>query len=409
MKSIENISTLYADLVIETGVGLYKGQSLLIKTGPAHYWFAQKLAESAYAKGALHVKIDTDDYRLLKARLAAQSDEEITNVPDYSTAIDYEMMAKDWAYVRIDNTADRFYLSDCDADKLSSYRGALSKAGHVYMQSRMRHEHPWCVICVPDEVWATDVLGKTASVAQLWDLLVPILKLDQKDPSQAWKDHSNALATRGTTLDTMQIKNLHFTSAKTDFTVGFTPQSRWMGGGDPLPNGSWFLANIPTEEIFTTPDRLSASGYVETTRPVSVMGSQCEGIRLEFDEGKVISCTAQKGQEVMDRFLTIDEGARYLGEVALVDETSPIAQSKQIFHSILYDENASCHLALGAGYPSCLAHAQQLNTPEKLLQARCNQSLVHTDFMIGSLDMRIEATTYEDKKVIIMDKGRFTL
>ena len=169
------------------------------------------------------------------------------------------------------------------------------------------------------------------------------------------------------------------------------------------------MANIPTEEIFTTPHRLSAEGYVVTTRPVSVMDSRVEHVRLEFKEGKVVACTAERGQDVMDRFLAVDEGARYLGEVALVGEDSPIARSNCIFNSILYDENASCHLALGAGYPSCLANAHELSTEEKLLEAGCNRSLVHTDFMVGSADMDIDAKTVDGEVIAIMRKGMFVI
>ncbi|MFA5569880.1 MAG: aminopeptidase [Sphaerochaetaceae bacterium] len=409
MKSIEQLNKEYAKLVIETGINLYKGQSLLIKTGPAHYEFAQLLALTAYERGAQFVKIDIDDFELIKSRLENQDEKALQEVPDFSKTIDYEMMVKDWAYIRIDNTEDRHFLEDADPQKLSTYRSSLSISGRLYQQSRMRHEHPWCVICAPGPVWAQQILGEDATVEQLWSLLAPILKLDAQDPSQAWQDHSDVLTQRGELLDTLQIKELHFSSSKTDLRIGFTSQSRWKGGGDPLPSGRWFMPNLPTEEVFTTPDRLQAEGYVETTRPVSVMGSVCEGVRLTFTKGKVTSVRATKGQEVMEKFLSIDEGSSYLGEVALVDEQSPISQSKKIFHSILYDENASCHIALGAGYPSCLAHAETLTSSEKLLEAGCNQSLNHTDFMIGSDDMDIVATTYDNKEVPIMRKGSFAM
>jgi aminopeptidase len=180
-----------------------------------------------------------------------------------------------------------------------------------------------------------------------------------------------------------------------------------LGGGDPLPNGNWFLPNIPTEEVFTTPDFTTANGFVATTRPVSVMDSLVEDVVLTFAHGKVVACTARVGQQIMDRFLQMDAGASLLGEVALVDEDSPIALSGKIFGSILFDENASCHLALGAGYPSCLRDSVKLTSEKHLREAGCNTSLVHTDFMIGSEDMRITAKTRDGRFVTIMENGRF--
>lgn len=407
MKDIKTMERAYAELIVKSGVALYPGQCLQIKTGPENYSFAQQVAIAAYEFGALLVQIEIDDLRLVRKRTDSQSIEQLSQVPDFAKNIDYEMMVKDWAYIRIDNTEDRHWLADADSDKLGAYKAGKANSGRLYQLSRMRHEHPWCVVCAPGPQWAKQILGEDATVEDLWELMAPILRLDTPDPITAWQEHAETLLARGKYLDSLEIRSLHFKSSKTDLTIGFTEQHRWMGGGDPLPNGGFFLANIPTEEVFSTPDRLTANGRVVTTRPVSVMDSLVEDVVLEFKDGKVVSCTAKKGQSIMDRFLDTDEGARYLGEVALVDEESPIAKAKHVFHSILFDENASCHLALGAGYPSCLANYETLNSDEKLLGAGCNRSLVHTDFMVGSPDMDIVATTRENKKVQIMRQGRF--
>jgi aminopeptidase len=244
-------------------------------------------------------------------------------------------------------------------------------------------------------------------VEDLWQLLTPILKLDAEDPAQAWQEHSDNLVKRGNWLNSLNIASLTFKSPKTDLTIGFRKEHLWLGGGDPLPNGTWFLPNIPTEEVFTTPDLATAHGYVATTKPVSVMDSLVEDVLLTFEKGKVVSCKARVGQEIMDRFLGMDAGASFLGEVALVDEDSPIALSGRTFGSILYDENASCHLALGAGYPSCIAESEKLSSESQLQAAGCNTSMVHTDFMVGSADMKITATTRDGETVVIMENGRF--
>jgi aminopeptidase len=409
MKSYQHFAEKYAQLVVQSGVALRKGQSLFIKTGIGTYEFARMVAKQAYKGGALQVLIDIDDPQLTKTRIDCQSESELQEIPDFQKMIDYEMMVKDWAFVRIDNTEDRTWLSDADPSKLSAMRSAASRNSRLYRQSRMRHEHPWCVICAPGPVWARNVLGEKATEEELWDILIPILRLDTDDPNQAWTNHSNTLMKRCSKLNDLHIKTLHFTGDKTDLTIGFRQAHRWFGGGDPLPNGTWFLPNIPTEEVFTVPDLSAVDGHVHTTRPVSVLDSLVEDVALEFSHGLVTRCTARIGQELMERFLSIDDGARRLGEVALVDESSPLARSKRVFGSILYDENASCHLALGAGYPSCLTNGSSLTTDAQLHEAGCNTSLVHTDFMVGSHQTNVTAITRDNIEVPIMVQGRFVI
>lgn len=408
MKSIRQMVKEYADLVVSSGVALYAGQSLLIRTPLESYWFAQALAERAYEKGAALVKIELDDLHLLKKRLEHQEERHLSDLPYYQKVVDYEMIVKDWAYIRIDNTENRHQLVGADANKLALYKSALSRAGKLLSAKRMRHEIPWCVICVPGEVWAKDVLGKEGTVEELWNIVGPILKLDHANPIEAWEKQSNLLKERSAKLDALNIRALNFKSKTANLRVGLPEAHLWVGGGDTLPSGRHFLPNIPTEEIFTTPDYLDVNGMVTTTRPVSVLDTIVEGVTLTFKEGRVVDCHAEVGQEVMNRFLEIDKGARYLGEVALVDESSPIAKSKRVFGSILYDENASCHLALGAGYPSTLKGSEALTNEELLNRAGCNTSAVHTDFMVGSADLTITAET-PTGEVAIMEGGLFVI
>lgn len=407
MKKIDQLIRDYARLVVENGVCLYAGQCLKIKTGYDTYWFAQAIAQYAYEKGAQFVHIAIDDLQLVRKRIETQTEQMLAVVPDYLKQADYEMLAKDWAYVRIDNTEDRHWLSDAPPERLGAYKTAVIESSKIYSQSLMRHEHPWCVVCAPGNRWAKTVVGEGAVQDDLWPVLAPILRLDTDDPCRAWREHAALLNKRCEYLTALQIDSLQFTSEHTNFTIGFRKEHRWAGGGDLLPNGNVFLPNIPTEEVFTTPDRLTANGQVTTTRPFSVMDAWVEDATFIFKDGKVTSYTARVGQDLLDRFFAIDEGASYIGEVALVDEASPIAQTKKVFSSILYDENASCHLALGSGYPSCLTNAKELYNEQLLLQAGCNSSLVHMDFMIGSDDMDISATTRAGNHVPIMRAGRF--
>jgi len=408
VKSIEQMAFDYAQLVIGAGVALYEGQSLLIVAPVESYWFAQLLAEVAYDKGAQLVKIELDDLRLLKRRTERQNEAMLSELPDYTKAIDYEMIVKDWAYIRIDNTESRYQLKGADATKLAAYKRARSQASRHLNDARMRHEHPWCVICVPGEVWAKEVLGQEGTVEELWHLLAPILKLDQKDPIVAWQNQAALLKARSAKLDSLGITSVHFKSKTADLTVGLAASHKWVGGGDKLPSGVPFLPNIPTEEVFTTPDYLKTSGSIITTRATSLLDTMVSKVKLTFDNGKVVACDAGRDQAIMERFLAIDEGASYLGEIALVDESSPIARSGKVFGSILYDENASCHLALGAGYPSALKNSQELTSEKLLNRAGCNTSRVHSDFMVGSDDLVITAETYRGS-VTIMADGHFVI
>ncbi|NCB03155.1 MAG: aminopeptidase, partial [Spirochaetia bacterium] len=209
---------------------------------------------------------------------------------------------------------------------------------------------------------------------------------------------------RAKTLNALNLRSLHLKSAITDVSIGLSEYHSFEGGGETTTKGHPFYPNIPTEEVFTTPIKDSVNGLITTTKPVSLLDSLVENVRLVFNNGKVVEARAEVGNDVLQQYLEIDEGARYIGEIALVDQRSPISQANTIFHSILYDENASCHFALGAGYPTCLNLPQGLSLEE----AGCNQSLVHTDFMFGSDDMSVIGIDRENKEHVIMKEGKFT-
>ncbi len=397
----------YADLIIRKGINLQAGKSVVIMTGPGTYYFARALSKSAYRHGASYVQVLLDDLDVLASRLQYQNDEQVTFNPAFLKALDYEFCAETWSYIRIDSTEERLDHAPLDSNKNQLYGTAKRKFSAARTYKLMRHQLPWCVCIAPGPLWAKQVLGETATTEDLFEQLKPILLLDKDDPIQAWEDKKNLLAKRRAYLNSLGIDTLHFVSSKTDFTVGLTEAARFTGGSETVPEGFEFFANLPTEEIFTTPDRLRAEGYVTTTRPVSVLNTDTKEVRFIFHEGKVVDYDAAEGKEALDRFFSIDEGTRRLGEVALVDETSPIAQSNLVFNSILLDENASCHIALGEGYPTALENGLHLATEEQLHAARCNTSLMHVDFMIGSQDMRITAHTRDGRSIELMQNGVF--
>ena len=398
----------YADLVIRKGIHLKKNKNVVIMTGPGTYYLARALSKSAYRHGALYVQVLLDDLDVLATRLDNQDEQALKFSPSFIRSLDYEMCAEGWSYIRIDSTEERLDHAPLDKEKNQVYGTAKREFSSTRMKKTMRHELPWCVVCAPGPRWARQVLGEHATTNDLLNVLIPILRLDKEDPFTAWDQHGQLLKQRRDRMNDLHIDSLHYKSPVTDFTIGFTEQSRFLGGSETLPDGTPFFPTLPTEEIFTTPDRMRANGYITTTRPVSVLNSRTEEVRLLFKDGKVVDYSAKVGKEVMDAFFAIDEGTKRIGECALVDESSPIAQSGLVFDSILLDENASCHIALGDGYPSCLTNGAQLTTEESLNKAGCNTSLMHVDFMVGSKDMSITARTREGMDIQIMQKGLFT-
>lgn len=398
-----------ADLIIRRGVNLQRGEKLLIQCGAESYYYARIMAEKAYEAGAGYVQIFISDTHIDAARTRYQSDEELSFVPSFLKEFYSEAKREKWCRVRIDSGEERIGLPEFDSSRMQLLSGSLRSAQKEMSEEFMRDRQAWCVTCVPGPKWAEKVLGKGRSEEELTAVLAKILKTDRDDYLEAWDEFARASEQRKNALNALKIKRLHYKSSVTDLYIGLRENAHYEGAVSLLPDGRIFFPNLPTEEIFTTPDMYMTEGYVTTTRPVTVMGKVTEKVRLEFKEGKVVSCSAQKGQEVMDAYLAIDEGCRRLGEAALVSVDSPISESGLVFDSILIDENASCHIALGAGYPNCLDGSAALTSDEELHGMGINTSLMHTDFMIGSEDLDIEAECYDGRSVAIMKNGRFTI
>ncbi|MDA3809078.1 MAG: aminopeptidase [Spirochaetaceae bacterium] len=400
---------IYAKAVITSGINLRKGQCLSIVSGAENYMFARILAQEAYKSGAKFVKIEMIDNHLLLSRLENQDGEDLDYFPNYRINFGQEMLVDDWAHIRIDNTEEISVMKSADSEKLNRLRSQTQKRLQFVSKSLMKDEHPWCVIAIPGPKWAKSVLGEEATEEDLWRILKPILRLDREDPIAAWDEHNRSLHKRCTEYNHLKFDRIRFQSEGTDLTVGLSERSRWSGGPTSLPSGRLFNPNIPSEEIFTTPDWRRTEGRVKITRPVKVLEKQVIGAEFIFEKGKVVNFRADEGAESLKEYLETDDGAAYLGEVALVQNDSPISNSGKIFNSILFDENASCHIALGAGYPTCFSGYQELDSSEKLKEAGCNDSLVHTDFMLGAPDTTLTAYTQDGRELVIMKEGNFVL
>jgi aminopeptidase len=397
----------YARIIVRVGVALKAGQNLLIVCNEGNQDLARAVGVAAYRAGAGYVETRIEDNHLTRARIEHQEGGQLEYVPAWVIGQDYEMLSEDWARVRIDSTEQMDILESVDSEKLGALTRASRRVHRTYMRAMMRHAHAWCVVCSPGPEWARKVLGPEGTTQQLWEVLKPILRLDETDPAAAWRRDGDTLLERGRRLTAMGLDRLRFVDDGTDLTVGLMTTCQWVGGPEILADGRWTMPNIPTEEVFTSPDWRRTEGKVRCTRPVKVMETLVAGAWFRFQEGRVVDAGADTGSDVLEAFLSTDEQARYLGEIALVDIQSPVARSGLTFSSILYDENASCHFALGSGYPGCLTNASSLNGDKALMEAGCNVSLAHTDFMISSPGTRVVGIGRDGREIPIMESGRF--
>jgi aminopeptidase len=409
----EEIVKKYCELILKVGVNLYKGQCLAISCGTGNMDFGLKLSETAYELGAKFVELIAYSNRLKKSRVENNTDEkDLEYIPNFPVVRNFEMISSDWAYVRIDNLEEIDELKNINAEKF----GIMSKK-ELEVNSPMSaavsgSKIPWCIVAAPGPLWAAKVMNEKPSgntTEKFTDMLIKVLRLDKSDPVTEWKSLGEKLISRSKVLTGMNLDKLIFTGPGTDLEIGLNKGSFWLGGPAKAANGRAFLPNIPTEEVFITPDFNRTNGKVKVTKPVKVLENSLTGIWFEFKDGKVIDFGSDDCRDILEKFLNTDEGARYLGEVALVDKSSGVHRSGHIFNSILYDENAACHIALGRGFPSCFPNKDELITPEELKKNGCNYSLVHTDFMIGSEVINVTGVTLDGKKVEIIKDGEFKI
>ena len=300
-------------------------------------------------------------------------------------------------------------LAGQDANKISRANRALSTAYQPALEKITGFDINWTLLAYASPAWAKTVfpkLSEKAAVAKLWDSIFAATRVDTEDPIANWKSHNKDLAKRTKWLNARNFASLHFTGPGTDLTVGLADDHEWCGGAATAKNGVTCNANIPTEEVFTTPHKARVEGHVTATKPLSYMGTLIEDIAVRFEKGRIVEAKARTGANVLNKVLETDEGARRLGEVALVPYSSPISKSGLLFYNTLYDENASCHIALGQAYAKCFKNGTSMT--EKELSARgANRSLIHIDWMIGSNKVDIDGINKAGKAEPVMRAGEW--
>ena len=417
----------YAQLLIRLGVNLQPGQSLDIRTEPIHRDFALLLAAAAYDAGAKYVAIEYNDMRLQSIRVRSNAPDELEHLPAYVEAIALERREDRWAAISLVGEEDPGLPAQLDPNKLRILQTAEYGATMPWRTSMMQMKQQWNVAAMPTPAWAQKVfpdLSAEVALSRFWKEIRRIIRLDADDPLSAWQSHLANLAAARTTLQSKQVRALHFFDPEpgpdgkpsTDLTIGLTDRPHWAGGNSGLGTKAdqesgdsavpVFLPNIPTEELFTTPHRLRVDGWTRTSRPSFPFRREVADTWFRFEDGKVVEFSAREDQETYEQFFAVD-GTRYLGEVALVDVSSPIFQSGLTYYNTLFDENAACHVAFGKAYPIGLEGGSDMSE-EELLEAGVNNSDLHLDVMIGTATLDVTGHLSDGSELEIMREGRYS-
>ena len=394
----------YAKLIVRKGVNVQKGQEVIIHADLDQPEFVMMVVDEAYKAKARKVIVEWDYQPLAKIHVRHKSVKVLGEVTEWQKA-KYQHMVDVMPCVIHIISEDPDGLKGMNMDKVAKARKLSFPIIKPY-KDQMEGVQQWCIAAVPGAAWAKKVfpgLSKHQAMEKLWEVILSTSRVDE-DPLKAWDQHNADLKARCDHLNSLKIASLHYTADNgTDLTVGMIPEAVFCGGAEASKQNIVFNPNIPSEECFISPMRGKAEGIVYSTMPLSYQGQIIDKFWIRFEGGKAVDSGAEQGAELLKTMLSMDEGAAYLGECALVPQKSPIAESGILFYNTLFDENASCHLAMGMGYADTIADHHN-KTLEECRELGINDSMIHEDFMIGCDSMNIDATT-EDGKVVPIFRG----
>ncbi|NLC34159.1 MAG: aminopeptidase [Erysipelothrix sp.] len=401
-----------ADLAVSVGINVKVGQPVVITASVEAAPFVRMCIEAAYEHGAKYVHVLWHDDLSSRLTFLNADIKEFESIPDYRVAqYDYFIDEKVARLNIIDDVPGVF--SGVDGDKMAAQAKAAGKAFKRYRDYTMANHGQWTIVAVPSPGWAQLVFPNEetqVAIDKMWEAILSASRVTlDNDPVADWKAHNEGLSLRNEKLNEYNFKALHFENGlNTDLVVGLADDHRWAGGAEIAGNGQVFNPNIPTEENFSMPHRDRVDGTVYSTKPLDYQGVLIEDFFLEFKDGKVINHGAKVNEEKLTQLLDTDEGSRHIGEVALISHDSPIQNSGILFYNTLFDENASCHLALGAAYPMNINGGTTMSEDE-LKTHGYNSSINHVDFMFGSADMKITGIHHDDREVVIFENGNFII
>ncbi len=413
-KKHQEMLQKYADAIIKVGLNLRAGQRLIITYGPTRgvlHQFAplvREIARAAYAAGARFVEVIWADEEMMRLRVQHAPQDSFEEYSTWQVDAIMNMIQNGDALLSISGMNPDL-LGSLDPEIVGKMQQTHLRNWEKISERITTNAVNWCVVAAAGEAWASKVfpeLTPKKAQAELWKTIFETTRIGQPDPVAAWQKHVINLSKRAKYIQARQYSALHYRAPGTDFTLGLPKGHKWISAQSLAQNGVVFTANMPTEEVFTLPDRNRAEGMVTSTFPLSYGGTLIEDFTVKFENGRITKVTAKKGEAVLQKLVDTDEGSHRLGEVALVPASSPIAKRGHLFYNTLFDENASCHIAIGRGYRFTLMGGEEL-TDDEFISAGGNVSLNHVDFMIGSPQMDIDGIQQDGARDPIMRQGEW--
>jgi aminopeptidase len=381
----------YAELAVKVGVNVQNGQTLVVNATLDAAEFVRLVVKKAYEVGAHNVIVNWTDDAVSRYKYDLAPDEAFTEYPEWR-AKELEALAENNAAFMSVVSSSPDLFKGVNPERISNFQKAAGTALKKYRQYTMSDKVSWTVVAAASPGWAAKVFANEPSekqVPMLWEAIFKATRADLEHPVDAWKTHDKNLHEKVHYLNEKRYQKLHYKAPGTDLTVELPAKHLWVGAGSINAKGHEFMANMPTEEVFTIPAKTGVNGTVSSTKPLSYGGNIIDNFSITFENGRIVSVKAEQGEEILKRLVDTDEGSHYLGEVALVPHQSPISQSNILFYNTLFDENASNHFAIGNAYAFCLEGGKQMSQ-EELLENGYNESLTHVDFMVGSAEMDID-------------------
>ena len=399
----------YARLLVRVGLNVQRGQTLVISSPVECAYFARLCAAEAYAAGCKEVVMNWHDDALGRMKYLYADDAVFDDVPLWRRHFFNDYAQEGAAYLAI-SASDPENLKGVDGSRIIRAQQASGKALKEFDRLQMCSGFPWCIASIPIPSWAKTVFpedGEERAMERLWDAIFRAVRISGDGKAvEKWQAHLKTLHARMEKLNALKFKSLHYTNALgTDLTVELPEGHIWEAGNDVTLSGQEYIANIPTEELFTSPLKTGVNGVVYASLPLVHDGNIIDGFHFVVKDGKIVEARARQGEETLQAAIAVDEGASYFGEVALVPYDSPISNQKILFYNTLFDENAACHIAFGEAYP-CLEGGQKM-TKEELKARGFNDSITHVDFMVGTPDLRIVGTTHDGREIPVFENGNF--
>ncbi|MEI4831817.1 aminopeptidase [Bacillus sp. FJAT-53711] len=406
--SFEQTLEKYAALAVNVGVNIQPGQTLNIGAPIEAAPFVRLVTKKAYESGAKHVYVDWVDENLTRLKFDLAPEEAFSEFPAWKARAREELAKEGAAFLSI-YAENPDLLKGVDPKRIASANRAAGEAMKAVREYMMADKVSWCVISVPTIEWAAKVfpdVPEEEQVAKLWDAIFKATRADLENPVQAWNEHNSNLHTKVDYLNDKHYKSLYYKGPGTDLTIELPEKHLWVGAGSINEKNVPFMANIPTEEVFTMPLKTGVNGYVTSKKPLAYAGNVIDNFTLTFENGRIVDFKAEAGEETLKHLIETDEGSHFLGEVALVPYDSPISNTNILFYNTLFDENASCHLAIGNAYAFNLDGGKTMSK-EEFAENGANSSITHVDFMIGSAELDIDGITADGTHEPIFRKGNW--